>query len=769
MAVQYPGRRTARSKFLRPGMSKEDRDRILTVEMRQVARAIEEFADSEGSVAVDTSFPFYNPEDYGWTDGDNGTVGSSAVTEILAEIEDKGGGILLVPGSLIIAEPIIWPDAVFNIWGFGRSSGNGWGQILSESGDFDMIKIPYGRNRGSLFNLHFGMDEGVTPTHGVMLDGRWWQDYLMMGLSCQNMWLGCDLALARSGVIKDFYGRGFAGTETEMGTGAPLTGGDMGFCFLFRCTQDLTDGNEGVSLSVYDRDGPGVEYEPKSKGTSNKLYNVFINGKDEGEDDNTESVSGQYKDGFAGVLMHGASTVRMDTWQIKHCYYAIYGEMATTLDENGDETGKNMLSGFFGRNGAAEGNYIPYYFDTYEKISFHDNQCNASAKHGLVLGNPDESWPGDSVLGAGETMQSKFGGHGTFKMNRILSCGEKGIWIRSGSNTLAENELGGYSGNKDNDIATEKVQNFEAATSSDRIQLDGFVAGTYVVHNNSAAAIWIKWGNASVVATTGDQLVAADTKKIFDSSGDPGTGTAPTGGQNYMAFIAASGSGRQGSVGPQAIYDSPGIHVDTGDSEDRNWIRGGAISESKSMKTVGSPGTQGAIRVEAGVHNVDIRNVDVMEGGIVNLSTETDVVIRDLINSAYSYPAGTGKDKFNLQTNQGGNGVSGGATTAYYGPAGNSTTDDNGFLMTRSGVLTKLYCRLSAAPGASQTHTITVYKNGSSTGLAVTISGASATTGNDTDSVSFAAGDRISFQVAVSAGAAANVRFAHSVEGYYDD
>ena len=98
-------------------------------------------------------------------------------------------------------------------------------------------------------------------------------------------------------------------------------------------------------------------------------------------------------------------------------------------------------------------------------------------------------------------------------------------------------------------------------------------------------------------------------------------------------------------------------------------------------------------------------------------------------------------------------GVQGANTTAdgatYYQPALGHTfspvTSATAYAVPvpRAGTARNLRVVLTTAPGGSDTNTLTVYKNGSATALAVAITGAS-TTGSDlADSVSFAAGDTI--------------------------
>lgn len=86
-----------------------------------------------------------------------------------------------------------------------------------------------------------------------------------------------------------------------------------------------------------------------------------------------------------------------------------------------------------------------------------------------------------------------------------------------------------------------------------------------------------------------------------------------------------------------------------------------------------------------------------------------------------------------------------GAGPNYWFPAANSQTTTvalrNACMCATAIDVSNLYVRLGAAPGAGKSRTFTIYKNGSDTGLSVTISD-TATEGSDTtDTISFSAGD----------------------------
>ncbi len=76
-----------------------------------------------------------------------------------------------------------------------------------------------------------------------------------------------------------------------------------------------------------------------------------------------------------------------------------------------------------------------------------------------------------------------------------------------------------------------------------------------------------------------------------------------------------------------------------------------------------------------------------------------------------------------------------------------ATEANTGGLVSCGGTLQKLRIVGDVAPGTSKSYVYTVFKNGSSTALTVTISGNSATTGQDSaDTVSVVAGDRITLE-----------------------
>lgn len=107
--------------------------------------------------------------------------------------------------------------------------------------------------------------------------------------------------------------------------------------------------------------------------------------------------------------------------------------------------------------------------------------------------------------------------------------------------------------------------------------------------------------------------------------------------------------------------------------------------------------------------------------------------------------------------------LSGGATTQYLPLSGTGlpTTVEQSSrqLIATSGTIKKMYVNADGAPGAAKTITFTLMVNGSATALTCNMSGAAATTANDTsNTVSVSAGDTVSMRVSYS-GAAIGTSF----------
>lgn len=104
-----------------------------------------------------------------------------------------------------------------------------------------------------------------------------------------------------------------------------------------------------------------------------------------------------------------------------------------------------------------------------------------------------------------------------------------------------------------------------------------------------------------------------------------------------------------------------------------------------------------------------------------------------------------------------GTGAIAAGATNYVGAIGNNAVEANVRMVAPvAGTLRNLYVVADAAPGAGQTFIYTVRKNGADDTITCTLSGAAATTGNDTTHTdSVAAGDTFDVKVVISAAAAA--------------
>lgn len=108
-------------------------------------------------------------------------------------------------------------------------------------------------------------------------------------------------------------------------------------------------------------------------------------------------------------------------------------------------------------------------------------------------------------------------------------------------------------------------------------------------------------------------------------------------------------------------------------------------------------------------------------------------------------------------------------TTRYFpingGVAGNATDSSAGTrnLVSRSGTLKNLYVILSGAIGSGKTGTVTVFKNGSSTSLAVTLNTTGTSFSDTADTFTVVAGDEVGIQVTTTG----NVKFSWACDFTY--
>jgi hypothetical protein len=106
-----------------------------------------------------------------------------------------------------------------------------------------------------------------------------------------------------------------------------------------------------------------------------------------------------------------------------------------------------------------------------------------------------------------------------------------------------------------------------------------------------------------------------------------------------------------------------------------------------------------------------------------------------------------------LPFTQGNAGTQAQATTAYYGPAHQSATEDAvGYPVPIACTLTRLFVSLAAnVGGAAQTVTVTLRKNKVDTAVTCTIASGAAAGSDTAHTVTFAAGDLIDLKVVTSA------------------
>ena len=76
-----------------------------------------------------------------------------------------------------------------------------------------------------------------------------------------------------------------------------------------------------------------------------------------------------------------------------------------------------------------------------------------------------------------------------------------------------------------------------------------------------------------------------------------------------------------------------------------------------------------------------------------------------------------------------------------------------------SGTASKLVVSLTLAPGTGHSATVTIRKNGVNTSLSCTVSEASTTCADTTDTVAFSAGDLLSIQYTEVNAAGSRIRF----------
>jgi len=105
-------------------------------------------------------------------------------------------------------------------------------------------------------------------------------------------------------------------------------------------------------------------------------------------------------------------------------------------------------------------------------------------------------------------------------------------------------------------------------------------------------------------------------------------------------------------------------------------------------------------------------------------------------------------------------------TTMYAGPSGGAATQIVSAPVPEKGNAYKLYVACTAAPGAAQSYTVTMRKNGVDQALVATVSGAGVFSATATGNISIAQNDSLDFKVVTTAGAAASdLRISLAISG----
>lgn len=139
---------------------------------------------------------------------------------------------------------------------------------------------------------------------------------------------------------------------------------------------------------------------------------------------------------------------------------------------------------------------------------------------------------------------------------------------------------------------------------------------------------------------------------------------------------------------------------------------------------------------------------------LANGSSTLNFIIKD--NLPLQSTGVNASSRTGLSAGSGGTGVAAGST-GYLGPSGYmANVNDSPFVAAKIGVVTGFFAASVAAPGAAQTFTYTVYKNGVATSMTGQISGDAAfSVGSTANGFNVAPTDTITMQLVTSAGATA--------------
>lgn len=153
----------------------------------------------------------------------------------------------------------------------------------------------------------------------------------------------------------------------------------------------------------------------------------------------------------------------------------------------------------------------------------------------------------------------------------------------------------------------------------------------------------------------------------------------------------------------------------------------------------------------------DLSNAGAGKAHVSNGSSSTNFVV---LNNLPIQAAGANTSSRSA-LNGGSAGTPAAGSTFYLGAGGSyGSVNANPFVMVRPGVVTGFYAAVSAAPGAGQSFTYTVYKNNAATSMTGQISGASSfAVSVTTNAFTVAPTDLVTLQLVTSAGAALAIHF----------
>ncbi len=172
------------------------------------------------------------------------------------------------------------------------------------------------------------------------------------------------------------------------------------------------------------------------------------------------------------------------------------------------------------------------------------------------------------------------------------------------------------------------------------------------------------------------------------------------------------------------------------------------LEKNGSDSTLVAQITNASLRASDTTHNITIAEGDdiCLKNVPANTPTAQTIIMASML---FKSTEGAASPIFGGTTNVGITAT----TYCPFGSARNTAAEvDSQVVCAAAGTIDKLYVHIGTTPGAGNSWTFTLYKNGSSTGLTCSITNGS-TSGNDTNSghaVTIAAGDRISVECAAT-------------------